>query len=327
MDVEEEILPAIRDLTKVTDGKVSTLTRKTKDRRLEKLELLHRQSNISHNLQLSPGHRLKLESSAELKRKRKPIPDFKLDYTELNELRKMNRTDYDSADLDDDEDDLPEAAEILSVDMSQKHLSATSFANSDSDSPILTVPLDDELPTKASERIESEINDRRTFVSHKKRRKAIEPKAINKQNRSKRLGLQSQCHEAISYALSQDHSKDSNHITKEHGPLFLSDDVDELERDVDCDEPFEMKNQLCSFVNDDDSFVTSNHLDCDLVNPDLTVVSNSIKLSGSQEARFATPAVLAEKALPRNNTYEKEKSIDDFAELDEWLNSGAVEIL
>lgn len=176
--------------TEVTEPRVSTFTRKTKDRRLEELELLHKQSNVSNNLQLSPGHRLKCKGSIELKRKRKPIPDFKIDYTELNDLHKMNRTDYDLVELYNDEDDLPAAAEIFSVDISRGRLVET---GSDINSLTRTVHLDDEIPTTATGCIENKVSDRRPLVPNK-RKKAMEPKTANKRIRSERLGLESQCH-------------------------------------------------------------------------------------------------------------------------------------
>ncbi|KAG6898258.1 hypothetical protein C0992_000703 [Termitomyces sp. T32_za158] len=314
-----------RKITEVNEVEVSTFNHKTKDRRLEKLELLHEQSNVSNNLQLLPGHRLKLQSSAELERSRKSIPDFKLDYTDLYDIQKMNRKDYDSAESDNDEDDLPEAAEILSVDVYRKPLPATSCANSDINSLIRAVPLDDELPTTTSACIENEVGDQKILCSSNKRKKAMEPRASNKRIRGERLELQSQYHEANRSTLSQEHSKDISSIAKKHGSLFLPDDIDELENDLYCDEPSEVYGQLCSFGNDDIPFVNSDYLDRDSVNADLTVLPESFNLSRSQEAGSSTPISLAEK--PGNKTYEEEKQIDDFAELDHWLNSGAVEIL
>lgn len=86
-----------------------------------------------------------------------------------------------------------------------------------------------------------------------------------------------------------------------------------------------MYDQLCSLDDVDDPSVTSPYLDCDIASQDMMVVRDSFN---RQEAEFTTTLTSpVDKALPRTSTYEKEKSIDDFAELDAWLNSGAVIIL
>ncbi|KAG6860958.1 hypothetical protein C0995_005622 [Termitomyces sp. Mi166 len=322
-----------RITTEITKPKASISSRRTKDSRLEQLESLHEQSNVSNNLQLSPGHRLKLESLVGLKRKRKPIPDFKINYTELKEPYRI-RTGYDSIEMDDD-DDLPET---VGIDHSQTPPSETSYPNSDIDSLIRAIPLDDELLTTASGGLESETSDRRPLASSNKRKKTIEPNISNKRIRSEGLPDQSQWTN-VSLAtrpwindplcrlqrttLLQKHLKDTNGVMNKHESLFLSDDINELEENLGCDEPSKVYDRPLGppLLESDDPSLTSEYLDD--ATPDLTP-SNSFKLSGILEVESAS---LVDKTLPRTDTYEKEENIDDFAELDAWLNSGAVEIL
>ncbi|KAG5724012.1 ATP-dependent DNA helicase MER3 [Termitomyces sp. T112] len=316
-----------RIATEATRSKISTSTRRMKDPRLEQLESLHKQSNVSSNLQLSLGHRLKLEPSVELKRKQKPIPDFKLDYSDLKDLDKVNRTGYDPVELEDDEDDLPEAVGISNVDRPRTPPSETSYSNSDIDSLIRAVPLNDELLTVASGCIESEASDRKPLASFNKRKRTTEPNASNKRIRREELENQSQCHEMIR-TTHQERAKDAIGVVNKRESLFLSDDTHEVEEDFGCDKPTKVCDWLLgtSLLESDGPSLPSDYLDHDPT-PDLTLstaISNSFKDLGPQEAQHTS---LIGKTLPRTDTYEKEKSSDDFAELDAWLNSGAVEIL
>lgn len=121
--------------------------RKSANRNLGDLEQLHERTNVTTNLKLSEGQRLKLDSPDELKRKRKPLPDFKLELADLNDPRPSNTPSYEMKDIDDDDDDLPEAQDITkpvpSKVTERSPPSDTNYSNSDIDSLIRAVPLDE----------------------------------------------------------------------------------------------------------------------------------------------------------------------------------------
>lgn len=124
-----------------------TVARKSTDRKLGDLEKLHERTNVTTNLKLSEGQRLKLDSPDELKRKQKPLPDFKLELADLNDPRPSNTASYEMKDIYYDDDDLPEAQDITKAIPSKfterSPPSDTNYSNSDIDSLIRAAPLDE----------------------------------------------------------------------------------------------------------------------------------------------------------------------------------------
>lgn len=120
-------------------------SQKGSGRRLQDLESLHLRTNVTSNLKLSPGHRLKLDPPEQLKRKRKPIPDFDIDFADLNDSQIPKISAYDETPID-GEEDLPEAHDMfkeVSTAGFKTPPSETSYSNSDIDSLIRNIPLDD----------------------------------------------------------------------------------------------------------------------------------------------------------------------------------------
>jgi len=117
------------------------------DRRLEQLKSLHERSNVTGSL--PEGGRLKLESTSQPTRNRKPVPDFTIEFADLNDTRPSTSVKYDTADIDDDDDDLPEPHDILNPSYRSPRKGApsseTNYSNSEVDSLIRGVPLDEEL--------------------------------------------------------------------------------------------------------------------------------------------------------------------------------------
>ncbi|KAG6907419.1 hypothetical protein DXG01_008991 [Tephrocybe rancida] len=363
MDVGEEVLPVIRDLTKPKPGnakgektfspsktdrsscrdglppktkkrtssarptlespkisQIATGTAKPKvpnsrmaeDRRLKQLESLHERSSATSNLQLSPGRRLKLDSPSVLKRKRKPIPDFKMEYAELKDPKDpcaVENTGYDSPKTDDDDDDLPEAPGLFSAKKPQTSLSDDNYSNSDIDSLIRAIPLDAD-------------NEEAPALGGQKRKRTIEPSSTRKRMRIEKAkqytlngtdGVGTQSPESPSRV---------DHVEHINEDLFLSCLSDELEENFyDDREPYEVGDSAKSFPGDDSLLSTSDCLNIRPTTPDLTKPS---VLDSFEHSDFLP--------IERNTSLmitadKKEKDEDDFAELDAWLNSGAVEIL
>ncbi|KAF8892445.1 hypothetical protein BD779DRAFT_1670146 [Infundibulicybe gibba] len=109
---------------------------------LEALESLHGRTNTEFNLKLSRGQRLKLDSPTQLKKRHKMQPDFKIELADLNDTGPPNPPLYELAELGDGEDeDLPEPHEILTANPSNVASSPeTSYSNSEIDSLIRALP-------------------------------------------------------------------------------------------------------------------------------------------------------------------------------------------
>jgi hypothetical protein len=110
---------------------------------MESLERLHERTNV--NLKLPEGGRLKLEPTSELKRKQRPRPliNFNVELTQLDERKPA--TSYTLADLNDDDDDLPEPCKLLqspkSIAKKRDPSPETNYSDSEIDSLIRHAPL------------------------------------------------------------------------------------------------------------------------------------------------------------------------------------------
>lgn len=118
------------------------------DRRLEQLESLHERTNVKSSLQLPDGKRLKLDASDQPNRKRKPVPDFDIEFTDLND-EKISNMHRIADDIDADETDLPEPYDLLNpIPISGSKCtpsSDTNYSNSETDALIRDLPLHDDL--------------------------------------------------------------------------------------------------------------------------------------------------------------------------------------
>ncbi len=113
-----------------------------KDHTIDRLEALHKITNVENNLKLPPGQRLKLEPSSELKRKRKEprIIDTDIAFADLKDPNASPPRPQDLSNSDDD--DLPEAHEILNASTARKRVSSDDFPDSELDDLIRGLPSD-----------------------------------------------------------------------------------------------------------------------------------------------------------------------------------------
>ncbi|KAF8228506.1 P-loop containing nucleoside triphosphate hydrolase protein [Tricholoma matsutake] len=130
----------------ITKPKTITAVHTPAARRFNDLEELHEKMNVTSNLGLPQGHRLKLDSPEQLRRKRRPFQDFNIDFADLNNtLSQATETQYDGNDTDND--DLPESHDILkTISTAIKARTPpleTNYSDSDLDSLIRAAPLDD----------------------------------------------------------------------------------------------------------------------------------------------------------------------------------------
>lgn len=112
------------------------------DRKYNELEKLHEKTNVT--LKLPRGRRLKLDSPEELRRKRRTFQGFNIKFADLNDKHpQTDEAEYVRSDTDDD--DLPESHDILKTVSAVKACtpSETNYSDSDLDSLIRAVPLDD----------------------------------------------------------------------------------------------------------------------------------------------------------------------------------------
>ncbi|KAG6854738.1 hypothetical protein C0991_002452 [Blastosporella zonata] len=293
-----------------TKALTSTRKPKAKDRRLEELESLHQRTSVISNLQISPGHRLKLDSPSKLIRKRKPIPEFKIEYTELKDPFAVEKTDYDLAELDDDnDDDLPSAPGISSEHQIQTPSSDNNYSNSDIDALIRAVPLDDKI--SATVHPENETRNTTFLASSPAGRKR---KRVGSTSTKKRVRIEEITpNPSLSQGTMEFESPQKGYFENKLGGLFPPDFSDAIE-----DNPFEPNKAYGRADDDDYLFSASEYLDLRLATPDLT-------LSASISDSFDHSDIALQ--TERNHMPTIDNKDDEVAELDAWLNSGAVEII
>ncbi|KAK7034084.1 ATP-dependent DNA helicase MER3, partial [Paramarasmius palmivorus] len=118
------------------------------DRTLQDLEDWHKNTNVETNLKLPEGHRLKLESlprthATPLTRKKLPTPDFNIQFSQIKEDFEDSYMTRELAELSDEE--LPEAADILAPTAGRAHKRKRSsdYDDEEMDSLIRTLPDED----------------------------------------------------------------------------------------------------------------------------------------------------------------------------------------
>ncbi|KAG7092807.1 hypothetical protein E1B28_009123 [Marasmius oreades] len=121
------------------------------DHTLEDLEKLHKETNVEENLNMRKGHRLKLDllrSTGTLtnrKKKPMPTPDFDIKFSWIKDANQGETTDRTLSDFSDD-DDLPEADHIFSSlekGLSHKRKQSSDTLYSDSEIDTLILPHED----------------------------------------------------------------------------------------------------------------------------------------------------------------------------------------
>ncbi|KAG5637130.1 hypothetical protein H0H81_005659 [Sphagnurus paluster] len=330
-------------------------TRKATDRSIQQLESLHDRSSAASNIMLSPGHRLKLDSRTELmKKKKKPIPDFTIDLTELKDPQAATVTQYYLKDIDDD-DELPEAPDMKSVHSIAGILrtppSETSYSNSDIDSLIRAVPLDELVKVStpirkitASRKRSHVTPPRRTtlpgrpsprhvvFASPPKKRCRYEDTKIDKfvhfqESPEEDMRMDGEDDdEQLFLPSSSDEPRyawpEPNH--SQGGPSLLENDdyYSDLDYLGSATPELTLSTSLVSGLKDDDKGDDNAYVPWN--SKTLPTIS---KVDVAEERCSAKNALESAKDTGSITKDELMHSEDDFAELDAWLNSAAVEIL
>ncbi|PBK78606.1 P-loop containing nucleoside triphosphate hydrolase protein [Armillaria solidipes] len=229
---------------RVLDIKKKTPT--NPDRTLERLEALHKNTNVQDNLKLTEGQRIKLEPVPNVKkRKRKVAPDPEIKFADIGDSQPLQDVCRDISYHLDDDDDLPEAHEIMTSAPRKHAPSSDDFAGSDIDALIRDFPDDNDFGARPA----SPLNTR------------FSPSPVPK-------------------------------------PESKQDDYDDFTLDPGC-------------------------FDIIPSTPDLTMTSDN-----SFSSQQTSSVVMQDSEHDTGNAVEeKMEEIDDFAELEAWLNSGAVEII
>ncbi|KAJ6531293.1 hypothetical protein B0H19DRAFT_1242397 [Mycena capillaripes] len=310
------------------------------DTRMDNLEKLHERTNVS--LKLPEGGRLKLESTNKLKRKQRPPINFSVELTQLSDGKPA--TSYALADLDDDDDDLPEPHELLNspkfVSKKRDPSPETNYSDSEIDSLIRNAPLNfmQDVTEKAAMSPRVSIHD-----SNKRVQKALPltPLPSRKRNKSSEEVLPPPKRSRFEIGMSQGFSSPAGppkmgiHSAKRDFALFnkFSDESD----DVLPPDDFAAYDETAAYGGYEDDFI----LDCDILptTPALTVASDdeskatsdiSITHSAPIFSLIQSPHYTAAAVLEEGKgifELEMEEQDDDMNELDAWLNSGAVEIV
>ncbi|KAK0211119.1 Sec63 Brl domain-containing protein [Desarmillaria ectypa] len=272
--------PRSSQTTQSTQWQRVSDTKKTSsrpDHTLERLEALHKNTNVQDNLKLAEGRRIKLEPVLK-KRKRKAAPDPEIKFADIGDSQPLQDVCRDmSYHLD---DDLPEAHEIM-ISAPQKHApSSDDFADSDIDALIRGFPDDNDFGARPA----SPLNT------------CFSPSPVPKRMRF---------------------SDESPKIQRDIPFVYTSDSDDEVIV-IDDDEPVKVESKQDDY---DDFTLDPSCFDIIPSTPDLTMASDN-SFSSQQNL-----SIVMQEHNTGNAIEEKMEEIDDFAELEAWLNSGAVEII
>ncbi|SJL00868.1 uncharacterized protein ARMOST_04182 [Armillaria ostoyae] len=266
---------------RVLDIKKKTPT--NPDRTLERLEALHKNTNVQDNLKLTEGQRIKLEPVPNVKkRKRKAAPDPEIKFADIGDSQPLQDVCRDISYHLDDDDDLPEAHEIMTSAPRKHALSSDDLVGSDIDALIRDFPDDNDFGARPA----SPLNT------------CFSPSPV-----PKRMRLRDE-----SPKVQQD-------------PLFVhASDSDNEVIVIDDDESVKAESKQDDY---DDFTLDPGCFDIIPSTPDLTMTSDN-----SFSSQQNSSAVMQDSEHDTGNAVEeKMEEIDDFAELEAWLNSGAVEII
>ncbi|KAJ7709458.1 hypothetical protein B0H17DRAFT_1190666 [Mycena rosella] len=309
------------------------------DSTMGNLERLHERTNVS--LKLPESGRLKLEPASELKRKQRPPINFSVELTQLSDGK--TPMSYGVADLDDDDDDLPEPHELLkSAKSAAKSSSETSYSDSEIDSLIRHVPSDlmqDDTFQKAAAPSKP-LNQNKTVAKPL----MSTPLPSRKRNQGsedvlpppKRLRFDGGSRQRSSSPARWERTENGPSSTQRRIPLFteVSDGSEDQTMPDDFMRPPSIDD---AFDEDDDGFI----LDCDILPTTPALTASSAESRATSDISMTFPVY-----NPRHTNMESPKPIaatlevaketgdqaefeqdDDLDELDAWLNSGAVEIV
>ncbi|KAJ7481219.1 inner membrane protein import complex subunit Tim54-domain-containing protein [Mycena galericulata] len=290
------------------------------DPTMQNLERLHERTNVS--LKLPEGGRLKLEPSSEIKRKQRPALDFSVELTQLGDGEPA--VSYTVADLNDDDDDLPEPHELLKTarSLTTKRESSPETTYSDSiDSLIRNVPECDLTKNLVKTTAAAPSKPRKQQDTNNGAHKPLPFTPLPSRKRSPSL-------EAVVPPPKRprfDAMSRQGFSSSPAGPFGahkVSDgSEDQLPADV-----FEAHGEV---YEEDDDFV----LDCDILptTPALTFPDDGSKATTVPRSILKSPqnapVVPCEGGLKGTLNIEMDEQDDDLNELDAWLNSGAVEIV
>lgn len=325
----------------ITKPKTITAVHTPAARRFNDLEELHEKMNVTSNLGLPQGHRLKLDSPEQLRRKRRPFQDFNIDFADLNNtLSQATETQYDGNDTDND--DLPESHDILkTISTAIKARTPpleTNYSDSDLDSLIRAAPLDDNQEvtvakfTMSKNDIKRPKHQPRSLVACpstplptlKRNREACStsPPFERHNKLPKTVGTCSSPLDSGPYAMiSQD-----LHTYDEADPLF----------NISFGSPAEviMRDEWFAKTHMDNFFLGSDSIDAGL-STTLTIAateddaksSSQASISDRSHVNTSDTGVANNKGGDHFVDQKIENEEDEFAELDAWFASGAVEIL
>ncbi|KAK0484062.1 Sec63 Brl domain-containing protein [Armillaria novae-zelandiae] len=267
---------------RVVDIKKKTPT--NPDRTLERLEALHKNTNVQDNLKLTEGQRIKLEPVPDVKkRKRKAAPDPEIKFADIGDSQPLQDVCHDISYNLDDDDDLPEAHEIMTSAPRKNAHSSDGFADSDIDALIRDFPDDNDFGARPA----SPLNTR-----------------FSSSPVPKRMRL----------------SDESSKVQQE--PLFVhASDSDDEVIVIDDDESVDAGNKQNDYDHYEDFTLDPGCFDIISSTPDLTMSSDN-SFSSQQNS-----SVVMQEHDTGSAVEENVEQIDDFAELEAWLNSGAVEII
>ncbi|TFK42447.1 hypothetical protein BDQ12DRAFT_732098 [Crucibulum laeve] len=308
------------------------------DRQIKQLENIHEQMKVSQSLKLSDRQRLKLESPDQLKRKKRPKPDFGLELTDLKDFNSPS-VPFDMPDIDQDDDSLPEPHFLVeAVKHPQTPSSETNYSNSEIDALINSVPWgkDDaffgltvdgpkvsELPLKERENIGNQKHVLATPPPSKRRRPSVVHSPPNKRtklvNKTNTSGMRSSFQCAPSW-------KQNVNSKGRSKPLFLESSKDE---EVEIGFTHGYANQTSNNHANGSTPRTEcfSDLEAPLATPALTQTS---KLCSQKTSQKFPPTSIPPPNNPEERydaTMAREETKDEFAELDDWLNSGSVDIV
>ncbi|KAK0196704.1 hypothetical protein F5146DRAFT_1153057 [Armillaria mellea] len=254
------------------------------DRTLERMETLHMNTNVQDNLKLTEGQRIKLQPVPNVKkRKRKAAPDPEIKFADIGDSQPLQDVYRDISYHLDDDDDLPEAHEIMTSAPRKNVPFSDGFADSDFDALIRDFPDDNDFGARPA----SPLNTR------------FSPSPV-----PKRMRLNDE-----SPKVQQD-------------PLFVhASDFDDEVIVIDDNESVEAENNQDDYDHYEDFTLDPGCLDIISSTLDLTMTSDN-SFSSQQNS-----SVVMQEHDTVNTVEEKTEDIDDFAELEAWLNSGAVEII
>ncbi|KIY66335.1 P-loop containing nucleoside triphosphate hydrolase protein [Cylindrobasidium torrendii FP15055 ss-10] len=339
----------------------ASVTKKQTDNTMEQLEALHKQNNVEDNLRLSSGQRLKLNSgpfTASKRLKKEVRPPIKFAFAEENKDRDV----YDTAlsDLNEDDDELPDAHEITKFDLSgvsQAHNRAPAagprrsdsddFFDGDSeiDELIAGLPSDPSLHCRSSA-----LPETRPRVS------------LSPSPRPKKRAKYPATPPKVSTYLSGLSGCVSHSFLKQKSPLFLpgsdvetyATDDDEVlyippppeDDDWNMSQPAQVmeSGSIAEQYEEDDDFV---------LDPSIDVVPATVQEEERLKSTYIDPGVPVMQSRKddrvighsANREYRKEsfneggaepkregqsefEEMDDLAQLEDWLqNSGAIEIV